>query len=80
MRKPIQEWLEARCRKTAKPAKLLSSERAEHPLRGAGQHHPSSSYPCGAWNGAAARSDGKKIKTQAQLLNRAGKMGQVDCS
>jgi hypothetical protein len=23
---------------------------------------------------------GKKIKTQAQHLNRAGKMGQVDCS
>jgi transposase len=41
MRKPIQEWLAARCRKAAKPAKLLSSERAEHPLHGAGQHHPS---------------------------------------
>src|SRR5215470_11366403 len=36
MHQPIREWLEARCREAAKLAKLLSSERAEYPLRGAG--------------------------------------------
>jgi len=36
MRKPIQEWLEARCRKAARLAKLLASERAARPLWCAG--------------------------------------------
>jgi hypothetical protein len=80
MHKPIRAWLEARCRKAAKPAKLLSSEGAERSLRCAGQHHPSQSHPCGAWNGAATRSDGKKIRTKAQHLNGTGKTGPVDSS
>ena len=77
---PIQEWLEARCRKAAKPAKLRSAERAARPLRGAGQHHPSQSHPCGAWLGKATRSDGKKIRIKAQHLNGTGKTVLVDCS
>jgi hypothetical protein len=79
MHQPIREWLEARCRKAARPAKLLPSERAERPLRGAGQHHPSQSHPCGAWPGKATRTDGKKIRIKAQHLNGTGKMEPEAC-
>ena len=79
MHKPVQEWLEARCRKAANSLKLLSSDRAERPLRGTGQHHPSQSHPCGTWPSKATRSGGKKITDKAQNLNSTGKMVLVDC-